>query len=194
MSVIPSRLKSGVIENICCQQRTLHSGGHTNSTYLGYCNAMNSIILGQTTVSRKSNTDGKTADISAHISIILEMNYLHYLPQVYFSNLKTNIHKIAKTNICKEHIEKKMDMVKHNKLILLIVDYYHICSNFCYDSHIFVDSLYWYKTHKTGIYKKKYKNQRHIHANVNIRFMVNLDLQFELSFFTHSMYIFLYLE
>ncbi|CAG2206495.1 unnamed protein product [Mytilus edulis] len=60
-SVIPSRLNSDVIENVFCQQRTLHSGANTNPTYLGYCHAMNSVILGQTTVSRKSNTGGDTA-------------------------------------------------------------------------------------------------------------------------------------
>ncbi|KAJ8313792.1 hypothetical protein KUTeg_008353 [Tegillarca granosa] len=65
-SVIPSRLNSDVVENIFCQQRTLHNGANTNPTYLSYCHSMNSIILGQTTVSRKSNTGGETAQPYSH--------------------------------------------------------------------------------------------------------------------------------
>jgi hypothetical protein len=61
-SVIPSRLNSDVVENVFCQQRTLHNGANTNPTYLNYCYAMNSVILGQATVSRKSNTRGETAE------------------------------------------------------------------------------------------------------------------------------------
>ena len=44
-SIIPNRVNSDVIENIFFQQRTMH-------------NAMNSVILGQDSVSRKSNTGG----------------------------------------------------------------------------------------------------------------------------------------
>lgn len=36
-SIIPCRLNRDVIENIFCQQRTLHNGANTNPTYLGYC-------------------------------------------------------------------------------------------------------------------------------------------------------------
>ncbi|XP_062587022.1 uncharacterized protein LOC134248629 [Saccostrea cucullata] len=57
-SIIPSRTNSDVIENVFCQQRTLHNGANTNPTYLGYCNTLNSVILGQASVSRKSNTGG----------------------------------------------------------------------------------------------------------------------------------------
>jgi hypothetical protein len=52
-SIVPSRVNSDVIENIFCQQRTLHNGANTNPTYL------NSVILGQASVSRKSNTQGR---------------------------------------------------------------------------------------------------------------------------------------
>lgn len=47
-SIIPSRVNSDVIENMFCQQRTLHNGANTNPTYLGYCYSINSVILGQT--------------------------------------------------------------------------------------------------------------------------------------------------
>ncbi|VDI58847.1 Hypothetical predicted protein [Mytilus galloprovincialis] len=38
--------------------RTLHNGANTNPTYLGYCHSVNSVILGQTSISRKSNAGG----------------------------------------------------------------------------------------------------------------------------------------
>ena len=60
-SIIPSRVNSDVIENIFCQQRTLHNGANTNPTYLGYCYSLNSVILGQSVISRKSNTGGNAA-------------------------------------------------------------------------------------------------------------------------------------
>lgn len=57
-SIIPSRVNSDIVENMFCQQRTLHNGPNTNPTYLGYCNTVNSVILGQTSISRKSNVGG----------------------------------------------------------------------------------------------------------------------------------------
>ena len=57
-SIIPSRVNSDVIENIFCQQRTLHNGANSNPTYLGYCHSVNSVILGQASISRKSNVGG----------------------------------------------------------------------------------------------------------------------------------------
>jgi hypothetical protein len=50
-SIIPNRVNSDVIENIFCQQRTMHNGANANPTYLGYCHTMNSVILGQASVS-----------------------------------------------------------------------------------------------------------------------------------------------
>lgn len=50
-SIIPSRVNSDIIENMFCQQRTLHNGANTNPNYLGYCNSVNSVILGQTSIS-----------------------------------------------------------------------------------------------------------------------------------------------
>ncbi|CAC5387160.1 unnamed protein product [Mytilus coruscus] len=61
-SIIPSRINTDPIENIFCQERSLHNGACTNPTYLGYCNTMNSVILGESTISRKSNTGGHNAD------------------------------------------------------------------------------------------------------------------------------------
>lgn len=76
-SIIPCRLNSDVIENIFCQQRTLLNGANTNPTYLGYCYSMNSVILGQATISRKSNTGGEAAQIAG--------DHHHQFPQkVYF--------------------------------------------------------------------------------------------------------------
>lgn len=60
-SIIPSRVNSDVIENVFSQQRGLYNGNNTNPTYLGYCRTMNSIIIGQPSISRKSNTGGRGA-------------------------------------------------------------------------------------------------------------------------------------
>ena len=57
-SIIASRVNSDVVENMFCQQRTFHNEANTNLTYLGYFNTVNSVILGQHTVSKKSNTGG----------------------------------------------------------------------------------------------------------------------------------------
>lgn len=55
-SIIPSRLNSYVLENLFCQQRTFHNGAITHPTYLGYCNTLNSVVLGHTSISKISNT------------------------------------------------------------------------------------------------------------------------------------------
>lgn len=47
-----------MIENMFCQQRTLHNGVNTNPTYLGHCYLVNSVILGQASISRKSKIGG----------------------------------------------------------------------------------------------------------------------------------------
>ncbi|XP_053409240.1 uncharacterized protein LOC128559964 [Mercenaria mercenaria] len=60
-SVVPSRVNSDVIENIFSQQRGLNNGSNTNPDYLTYSRTMNTIILGENTVSRKSNTGGTSA-------------------------------------------------------------------------------------------------------------------------------------
>jgi hypothetical protein len=57
-SIIPSRINSDVVENHFCQQRGLHSGNNTNPNYATYQKSVNSIILGQNTISRKSNSGG----------------------------------------------------------------------------------------------------------------------------------------
>lgn len=59
-SVIPNRVNSDVIENVFSQQRGMHNGCNTNPTYQHYCNTMNSIILGESSVSKKSNTGGES--------------------------------------------------------------------------------------------------------------------------------------
>lgn len=57
-SIIPNRINSDVLENIFSQQRGLHNGANTNPTYLTYSRTMNTIILGEGSISRKSNTGG----------------------------------------------------------------------------------------------------------------------------------------
>ena len=43
-SIIPSRVNSDVIENLFCQERSLHNGpgANTHPTFLGYCRTINS--------------------------------------------------------------------------------------------------------------------------------------------------------
>ena len=74
-SIIPSRVNSDIIENVFCQQRTLHNGANTNPTYLGYCHSTNSVILGQASVSRKSNAGSVQVP---EVSIV----YFIYIPGI----------------------------------------------------------------------------------------------------------------
>ncbi|XP_070559920.1 uncharacterized protein [Ptychodera flava] len=60
-STVPARLNSDIVENLFCQQRAKFNGSNSNPTYLQYCNTMNSIILGQSTKSQKSNTSDNCA-------------------------------------------------------------------------------------------------------------------------------------
>lgn len=60
--VVPSRLNSDIIENIFCQQRSIYHGPTTNSTYNSYRTGTNSVILGQTVVSKKCNASGNRAE------------------------------------------------------------------------------------------------------------------------------------
>ena len=56
-SVMPSRFNNDVAENMFCQQRGLHNGNATNPNYSTYCSTVNSVLLGQSLLSRgrKSN-------------------------------------------------------------------------------------------------------------------------------------------
>lgn len=61
IELVPSRVNSDIIENVFCQERSLYHGANTNPNYNEYRTGINSIILGQTTTSRKSNAGGETA-------------------------------------------------------------------------------------------------------------------------------------
>ncbi|KAK3091321.1 hypothetical protein FSP39_018905, partial [Pinctada imbricata] len=62
--IYPSRFNSDVIENNFCQVRGLHNGNMTNPNYQNYKTTMNSVILGQTSISRgrKSNAGQQSAN------------------------------------------------------------------------------------------------------------------------------------
>jgi hypothetical protein len=77
-SIVPARINSDAIENIFSQQRGIHNGPNTNPDYLTYCRATNSIILGETPVSRKTNT-GAVAQ-GAHFLALSTCNKLKRLP------------------------------------------------------------------------------------------------------------------
>ncbi|MEW8546778.1 MAG: hypothetical protein AB2693_24960, partial [Candidatus Thiodiazotropha sp.] len=55
-SIIPAMINSDPIENIFCQQRGKFNGNNTNPTALQYKRNMNSVILGQNSISKKSNS------------------------------------------------------------------------------------------------------------------------------------------
>lgn len=61
IEIVPSRINSDIIENIFCQQRALYHGANTNPNYNEYRTGINSIILGQTTTSTKSNAGKHSA-------------------------------------------------------------------------------------------------------------------------------------
>ena len=68
--VTPGLINSDVIENIFNQQRSTYNGANSNPNVLQYRKTINNILLGQNTISRKSNA-GKS--ISAAIPFTLEM-------------------------------------------------------------------------------------------------------------------------
>jgi hypothetical protein len=59
-SINPARINSDVIENNFSQQRSLHNGPSSNPNLASYISSQQSIILGQTTISKKSNTGGRS--------------------------------------------------------------------------------------------------------------------------------------
>jgi hypothetical protein len=69
MEVIPAMVNSDIIENMFCQQRASYNGANTNPNALQYRHNINSIILGQTVVSQKSNA-GKSVIKSPIINYI----------------------------------------------------------------------------------------------------------------------------
>ena len=56
--IIPSMINSDIvnIENIFCQQRSTYNGANTNPNALQYQKSLNSVILGQSTISKKANS------------------------------------------------------------------------------------------------------------------------------------------
>ena len=57
-SINPSRMNSDVIENNFSQQRSLHNGPSSNPNLAAYISSQQSIVLGQSTVSKKANSGG----------------------------------------------------------------------------------------------------------------------------------------
>jgi hypothetical protein len=56
ISIIPGFINSDLVENFFCQQRGKCNGNTTNPTAIQYGPAVNAIILGESTISKKSNT------------------------------------------------------------------------------------------------------------------------------------------
>lgn len=68
--ITPGLINSDVIENIFNQQRSTYHGANTNPNVLQYRKSINSILIGQNTVSRKSNA-GKS--VSTAMPFTVEM-------------------------------------------------------------------------------------------------------------------------
>ena len=68
VNITPSIINSDAVENFFCQQRSTYNGANTNPTALQYQRNINSILLGQSTISRKSNAFGnnQTAESFAY--------------------------------------------------------------------------------------------------------------------------------
>ena len=62
-SVVPAGINSDIVENFFCQQRTICHGSTTNPSVQQYKYAINSTILGQTAVSKKSNAGRRKSKI-----------------------------------------------------------------------------------------------------------------------------------
>jgi hypothetical protein len=62
-SIVPAGINSDVIENFFCQQRTLCNGSNNKPTVHQYKYGSNAIILGQNTISKKSNAYSKRKSV-----------------------------------------------------------------------------------------------------------------------------------
>ena len=66
IAVIPGLINSDPVENLFCQQRGINHGLSTNPTVSQYGPGINSIILGQNTVSKRSNSGNETAKFKGY--------------------------------------------------------------------------------------------------------------------------------
>ncbi|XP_014675321.1 PREDICTED: uncharacterized protein LOC106815380 [Priapulus caudatus] len=100
-SVSPSRFNNDIAENMFCQQRGLHNGNATNPNYATYRTTVNSVLLGQSLLSRgrKSNAGLKAAK-----------PYNHYVTGP--------VCKRAKKTICKPAKKSKSKHCKTRKIRL----------------------------------------------------------------------------
>ena len=71
IAIRPGYLNSDVIENFFCQQRGTQHGANTNPTLAQYGPAVNAIVLGQSTVSRKANSGVKASHYHATTPCVL---------------------------------------------------------------------------------------------------------------------------
>lgn len=101
VEVYPSRFNSDIIENNFCQVRGLHNGNTTNPAYASYQCTMNSVILGQSSISRgrKSNAGITSADpFNFHVQKQMKREPLKQITD----NCQNKKNKIY-TSIQKEH-------------------------------------------------------------------------------------------
>lgn len=54
--ITPALIISDIVDNIFCQQRSTYNGANSNPNALQYLKTLNSVILGQSTISKKANS------------------------------------------------------------------------------------------------------------------------------------------
>jgi hypothetical protein len=117
--IVPSRFNSDIVENIFCQQRGIYHGNNTNPTYSDYQYGTNSLILGQTLLSRKrkSNCDLQPTPFTVSLQKTLKS-------RVSTSQISTQVIPSIMPQVIEEHVamrssqcdnESELSM-KHYKL------------------------------------------------------------------------------
>ena len=64
LSIVPGRINSDICENVFCQQRAMCHGANDNPSHDQYTHGLNTIILSQAPISRKSNAFGSCDPLS----------------------------------------------------------------------------------------------------------------------------------
>ena len=69
ISIVPGRVNSDICENLFCQQRAMCHGANDNPTHSAYTTGLNTIILSQAPISRKSKAFGSADPMVMHSTL-----------------------------------------------------------------------------------------------------------------------------
>ena len=87
--ITPGLVNSDVIENIFNQQRSTYNGSNTNPNALQYRNSIDSILIGQNIISRKSNAGQTTANVPFTVEMKKRVRGKKTVKTSCSSNIKT---------------------------------------------------------------------------------------------------------